>query len=204
LSEFRFFILLCPSIYYLRFVEWLHTIFDFAINTNEYLGVLVANHGALVYGIIALIIFSEVGLVVAPFLPGDSMLIAIGALCATGSMDLTVVLTLFPVAAVLGDNFNRLMGLWFGHKAFAGKQGRIFNQKNLDRAHGFYVKHGAKAVTLCRFIPFLRTYIPFLAGMAEMDFKTFLPWSILGGFGWVYACVLIGYFFGNLPFSALL
>lgn len=185
-------------------MEWLQHLLDFALHVNDYLGVLVAQHGALVYGIIALIIFSEVGLVIAPFLPGDSMLIGIGALCATGSMDLTIVLTLFPLAAILGDNFNRLMGIWFGHKAFAGRNGRFFNQKNLDRAHSFYEKYGPKAVTLCRFIPFLRTYIPFIAGMAEMEFKTFLPWSILGGMGWVFACVLIGYFFGNLPFSAMI
>lgn len=174
--------------------------FDFCLHIDKHLVTLVANHGALVYGLIALIIFSEVGLVVAPFLPGDSMLFAIGALCATGSMDLQIVLTLFPVAAICGDNFNRLMGVWFGHKAFSGKDGLIFNQKNLKKAHTFYEKHGPKAVTLCRFIPFFRTYIPFIAGMAEMKWRTFLPWSILGGAGWVFSCVLAGFFFGNIPF----
>jgi membrane-associated protein len=173
---------------------------DFCLNIDQHLASQVALHGPLIYGLIALIIFCEVGLVVAPFLPGDSMLFAIGALCATDAMDLQIVLSLFPVAAIAGDNFNRLMGVWFGHKAFSGKNGMIFNQKNLEKAHNFYEKHGAKAVTLCRFIPFFRTYIPFVAGMAEMKWRTFLPWSILGGTGWVFACVYAGFFFGNIPF----
>ncbi len=175
-------------------------LFDFCLHIDQHLTTLVAQHGALIYGLIALIIFSEVGLVVAPFLPGDSMLFAIGALCATGAMDLTIVLSLFPVAAIAGDNFNRLMGVWFGHKAFSGKDGFIFNQKNLKKAHDFYEKHGPKAVTLCRFIPFFRTYIPFIAGMAEMKWRTFFPWSVMGGAGWVFSCVLAGFFFGNIPF----
>lgn len=168
------------------------------MHINQHLSTLVANYGMLVYGLIALIIFCEVGLVVAPFLPGDSMLFAIGALCATGAMDLHIVLTLFPVAAILGDNFNRLMGIWFGHKAFSGKDGRFFNQKNLGKAHDFYEKYGPKAVTLCRFMPFLRTFVPFVAGMAEMRWRVFFPFSVLGGTGWVFVCVFAGYFFGNI------
>jgi membrane-associated protein len=181
-------------------MEYFHIVLQYFLNLDTHLAELVALHGPWIYGLIALIIFSEVGLVVAPFLPGDSMLFAIGALCATGSMDLAIVLTLFPVAAILGDNFNRLMGVWFGHKAFSGKDGVIFNQKNLAKARAFYEKHGPKAVTLCRFIPFFRTYIPFIAGMAEMKWRVFLPWSIIGGAGWVFSCVTAGYFFGNIPF----
>ncbi len=181
-------------------MDFLLQIFDFCLHIDQHLTTLVAQHGTLVYGLIALIIFSEVGLVVAPFLPGDSMLFAIGALCATGAMDLTIVLSLFPVAAIAGDNFNRLMGVWFGQKAFSGKDGLIFNQKNLRKAHDFYAKHGPKAVTLCRFIPFFRTYVPFIAGMAAMKWRTFFPWSVLGGAGWVFSCVLAGFFFGNIPF----
>ncbi len=181
-------------------MDFILQVIDFSLHIDKHLTTQVALHGTLIYGLIALIIFSEVGLVVAPFLPGDSMLFAIGALCATGAMDLHIVLTLFPVAAIAGDNFNRLMGVWFGHKAFSGKDGLIFNQKNLRKAHTFYEKHGPKAVTLCRFIPFFRTYIPFVAGMAEMKWRTFFPWSILGGTGWVFGCILAGYFFGNIPF----
>jgi len=173
---------------------------DLFLHIDQFLTVLVGNHGALVYAIIALIIFCEVGLVVAPFLPGDSMLFVIGALCATGAMDLAIVLTLFPVAAIAGDNFNRLMGISFGHKVFRGKEGRFFNQKNLDRAQSFFEKYGARAITLCRFIPFFRTFVPFVAGMAGMRWRTFFPYSVLGGAGWVAVCVLAGYYFGNLEF----
>jgi len=179
-------------------MEITRQLIDFTININQHLTVLVDNHGVLIYGLIASIIFCEVGLVIAPFLPGDSMLFAIGTLCASNAMDLDVVLILFPIAAVLGDNFNRLMGIWFGHKAFAGKHGRFFNQENLNRAHEFFEKYGTKAVTLCRFIPFLRTYVPFVAGMAEMRWRVFFPYSVLGGTGWVVVCVLAGYYLGNL------
>lgn len=173
---------------------------DIFLHIDQFLTVLVENHGTLVYAVIALIIFCEVGLVVAPFLPGDSMLFVIGALCATGAMDLTLVLTLFPVAAIAGDNFNRLMGISFGHKAFRGKDGRFFNQKNLDRARSFFEKFGNRAITLCRFIPFFRTFVPFVAGMAGVRWRTFLLYSVLGGTGWVVVCVLAGYYFGNLEF----
>lgn len=181
-------------------MEFLSQALDILLNIDQFLAHQVDLYGPWIYGLIALIIFCEVGLVVTPFLPGDSMLFAIGALCATGAMDLQLVLMLFPVAAVSGDNFNRLMGVWFGQKAFSGKDGPIFNQKNLKKARDFYEKHGPKAVTICRFVPFFRTYIPFVAGMAEMKWKIFLPWSILGGAGWVFSCVFAGFFFGNIPF----
>lgn len=181
-------------------MEFLAQAFDIVLHVDQFLAQQVDLHGPWIYGLIALIIFCEVGLVVTPFLPGDSMLFAIGALCATGAMDLQIVLTLFPVAAITGDNFNRLMGVWFGQKAFSGKDKPIFNQKNLKKARDFYVKHGPKAVTICRFVPFFRTYIPFVAGMAQMKWKIFLPWSILGGAGWVFSCTFAGYFFGNIPF----
>jgi membrane-associated protein len=181
-------------------MELLQQGLDIFLHIDKHLTDLVQNYGIIIYGIIALIIFCEVGLVVAPFLPGDSMLFAIGALCATGAMDLKIVLTLFPIAAILGDNFNRLMGVWFGHKAFAGKDGRFFNKKNYNKAHGFFEKYGPKAVTLCRFMPFLRTYVPFVAGMAGMEWKHFFPWSVLGGLGWVTVCTMAGFFFGNIPF----
>ncbi|WP_310600840.1 VTT domain-containing protein [Desulfobulbus sp.] len=179
-------------------MELIRHMVELTVNINQHLTVLVQHHGVLIYGLIALIIFCEVGLVVAPFLPGDSMLFAIGTLCASDAMDLEIVLVLFPLAAILGDNFNRLMGCWFGHKAFAGRHGYFFNQGNLDRAHHFFEKYGTKAVTLCRFVPFLRTYVPFVAGMAEMRLRVFFPYSVLGGTGWVAICVLAGYFFGNL------
>lgn len=181
-------------------MDFILHILDMFLHINRHLPVLVGHHSTLAYAIIALIIFYEVGLVVTPFLPGDSMLFVVGALCATGAMDITIVLTLFPVAAIAGDNFNRLMGISFGHKAFGGKEGRFFNQKNLDRAKSFFEKHGPRAITLCRFIPFFRTFVPFVAGMAGVRWRTFFIYSVLGGAGWVAVCVLAGYFFGNLQF----
>lgn len=182
-------------------MDFLSLLLDIFTHIDQYLTVLVENHGALVYAVIALIIFCEVGLVVAPFLPGDSMLFAIGALCATGVMDLTLVLTLFPVAAIAGDNFNRVMGIAFGHNVFHHKrEGRFFNQNNLARARNFFDQYGTMAVTICRFIPFFRTFVPFVAGMAGMRWRTFFPYSVLGGTGWVVVCVFAGYFFGNLEF----
>jgi len=181
-------------------MQFISFILDFILHIDTHLADLVVSHGVFVYGIISLIIFCEVGLVVAPFLPGDSMLFAIGALCATGTMDLKIVLIAFPIAAIAGDNFNRLMGIWFGHKAFSGKDGVFFNQKNLNKAHDFYAKYGPKAVTICRFMPFFRTFVPFVAGMAEMSWKTFFPFSVLGGTGWVIVCTMAGYFFGNIEF----
>ena len=179
-------------------MESIPQLVELTVNINQHLTVLVRDHGVLVYGLIALIIFCEVGLVVTHFLPGDSMLLAIGALCASQAMDLTTVLILLPIAAILGDNCNRLMGRWFGHKAFSGRHGLFFNQKNLDRARHFFEKYGAASVTVCRFFPFFRNFVPFVAGMAEMRLRVFLPYSVLGGTGWVAICVLTGYFFGNL------
>ena len=181
-------------------MDLLSQFLDIFLHIDQYLAVLVNNYGPWIYAIITLIIFCEVGLVVAPFLPGDSMLFAIGALCASEVMDLRVVLTLFPVAAIAGDNCNRLMGVYFGDKAFRGKEGRFFNQRNLDRAHGFFQDYGAKAIVLCRFIPFFRTFTPFVAGMAGMRWRTFFPYSVLGGIGWIAVCVFAGYYFGNLEF----
>lgn len=182
-------------------MELLSQVLDIFLHIDQYLTPLMESHGTLVYALIALIIFCEVGLVIAPFLPGDSMLFAIGALCARDVMDLTVVLTLFPVAAIAGDNFNRLMGVAFGHNVFHHKrEGYFFNQRNLARARGFFDQYGAMAVTICRFIPFFRTFVPFVAGLAGMRFRTFLPYSVIGGASWVYVCALAGYYFGNLTF----
>jgi len=180
-------------------MEYLMFGLDFIRHIDVHLTQFVAAYGIWVYALITLIIFCEVGLVVTPFLPGDSMLFAIGALCAVGAMDLSIVLTAFPIAAVLGDNFNRFLGAKIGHKAFAKGTGKIFNKKNYDKAHGFFEKFGPKAVTICRFMPFFRTYVPFVAGMSGMKFRTFVPWSILGGTGWVFICTLAGYFLGNIP-----
>jgi len=180
-------------------MEYLTLLLDFIRHIDVYLGQIVNQYGIWVYALIALIVFCEVGLVVTPFLPGDSMLFAIGAMCATGAMDISIVLTALPVAAVCGDNFNRFLGSKIGHRAFASGTGKIFNTSNYNKANRFFEKFGPKAVTICRFMPFFRTFVPFVAGMSGMALKTFLPWSILGGTGWVFVCSLAGYFFGNIP-----
>jgi membrane-associated protein len=181
-------------------MEYIILALDFIRHIDVYLGQIVAQYGTWIYALIALIIFCEVGLVVAPFLPGDSMLFAIGALCATGVMDISIVLTAFPIAAICGDNFNRFWGSKLGHRAFAKGTGRIFNTENYNKAHRFFEKYGPKAVTICRFMPFFRTFVPFVAGMSGMGFRSFLPWSILGGTGWVFLCTFAGYFLGGIPF----
>ncbi|GHV13211.1 membrane protein [Fibrobacterales bacterium] len=181
-------------------MEYFSLALDFIRHIDVYLSAVIEQYGVLVYGLIALIIFCEVGLVVAPFLPGDSMLFAIGAMCATGAMDISIVLSAFPVAAVCGDNFNRFLGTKIGDRAFASGNGRFFNTANYNKAHNFFEKYGPKAVTICRFMPFFRTFVPFIAGMSGMTFRQFFPWSILGGTGWVFLCVFGGYFLGNIPF----
>ena len=179
-------------------MEYISLFLDFIRHIDVYLGQVVDQHGMLVYAIIAVIIFCEVGLVVTPFLPGDSMLFAIGAMCANGTMDLSLVLMAFPIAAVCGDNCNRFIGSKIGHRAFAKGTGKIFNAKNYTTTRKFFRRFGPKAVTIGRFMPFFRAFVPFVAGMSGMRFRTFLPWSILGGAGWVFLCTLTGYFFGNI------
>ena len=181
-------------------MEYLLLVLDFIRHIDVYLAQIVARYGVWVYALIALIIFCEVGLVVAPFLPGDSMLFAIGTLCAAEAMDMNIVLSVFPIAAICGDNTNRFLGTKIGHRAFAKGTGKIFNAHNYNKAHNFFEKFGPKAVTICRFMPFFRTFVPFVAGMSGMSFKTFFPWSILGGTGWIFLCTFAGYFLGNIPF----
>jgi len=181
-------------------MEYLLFVLDFIRHIDVYLAQIVDQYGVWVYALIALIIFCEVGLVVAPFLPGDSMLFAIGAMCAVGAMDISIVLSVFPIAAICGDNTNRFLGAKIGHRAFAKGTGKIFNTHNYNKANKFFEKFGPKAVTICRFMPFFRTFVPFVAGMSGMRFKTFFPWSILGGTGWIFLCIFAGYFLGNIPF----
>ncbi|MDR3001865.1 MAG: VTT domain-containing protein [Fibromonadaceae bacterium] len=180
-------------------MEFLGYVLDFIRNIDENLIAFKATHGQfLVYALISFIIFCEVGLVVTPFLPGDSMLFAIGALCAAGAMDLGIVLTAFPVAAALGDNSNRFLGTKFGHKAFAKGTGKIFNDRNRRRANRFFSRYGPRAITVCRFMPFIRAYVPFVAGMSGMRFKSFFIWSLLGSVGWVFLYIWAGYFLGSI------
>jgi membrane-associated protein len=181
-------------------MDFLTNFIDIFLHLDKYLDVFVTNYGNLTYIIVFLIIFSETGLVVAPFLPGDSLLFAIGALCAISSLSLPVVLIILPIAAILGDNVNYWIGHWFGPKLFKKDNSKIFNKQNLLKAHTFYEKYGGIAITLCRFIPILRTFVPFASGMAKMSFPKFTFFNVLGGLLWTVIFLLLGYFFGNIPF----
>jgi len=180
-------------------METLSAFIDIVLHLDQHLSAFFAAHGALTYGVIALVLFCETGLVVTPFLPGDSLLFAIGALSATSGLQLEVAIPVFALAAIAGDNTNHWIGRWIGPKAFRNETGRFLNKRNLQRAQDFYAKHGPKAITLCRFMPFFRTFVPFISGIARMPYATFLRYSVLGGVAWVSICCVAGYFFGNIP-----
>lgn len=164
----------------------------------------IAAHGPWVYGLLFAIVFAETGLVIAPFLPGDSLLFTVGALCARGSMDLWLASGLLVVAAILGDAVNYHVGKWMGPRVFRNELGdtfwkRALNRKHLDRAHEFYEKYGGKAVVLGRFVPIVRTFVPFVAGAGAMNYSKFVFYNIAGALLWVGVCIGAGYLFGNVP-----
>ena len=177
---------------------------DLFLHLDVHLAEFVAQYGVLVYAGLFAVIFAETGLVVTPFLPGDSLLFAAGALAATGAMDLTLVLTLIAVAAILGNSVNYAIGRAIGPRVFAagdgtGWQSKLLNRKHLDRAHEFFEKHGAMAVISSRFAPIIRTFVPFVAGAAAMSAPKFLIYNVAGGVLWTVLCVGAGYAFGNVP-----
>jgi membrane-associated protein len=157
-------------------------------------------YGAWVYGILFLVIFCETGLVVTPFLPGDSLLFAIGSLAAIGAMRVEFAIPLLMAAALTGDNTNYWIGRKVGPKVFSQEKSRLFNKEYLDRTNKFYDKHGKITVVIARFLPIIRTFAPFVAGIGRMTYRTFLLFSIMGALLWVTLFVLAGYFFGNIPF----
>jgi membrane-associated protein len=173
---------------------------DLILHLDNYLAVLVANYGAWIYAILFLVIFCETGLVVMPFLPGDSLLFIAGAMCATGSMDPVALAALLMAAAILGDSTNYLIGRNVGEKLFSNPKSKIFRRDYLQRTHDFYDRHGGKTVTLARFLPIVRTFAPFVAGVGKMHYLRFLGFSVLGTVAWVGGLVTLGYFFGNTPF----
>lgn len=177
---------------------------DLFLHLDVHLAEFVAQYGVWVYAGLFAVIFAETGLVVTPFLPGDSLLFAAGALAATGAMDLTLVLTLIAVAAILGNTVNYSIGRFIGPRVFAasdgtGLQSKLLNRKHLDRAHEFFERHGAIAVISSRFAPIIRTFVPFVAGAASMSASKFLLFNLAGGILWTAVCVGAGYAFGNVP-----
>jgi membrane-associated protein len=179
-------------------MEWLSTLADLFLHLDRHLSDVVGRYGTGTYVLLSLIIYCETGLVVTPFLPGDSLLFGAGAIAALGALDPVVLVLLIAASAVAGDNTNYWIGRWVGPRAFSGKV-RFLNRRYLDRTHAFYEKHGGKTVVLARFAPILRTFAPFVAGVGAMHYPRFLQFSILGSLLWVPLFVLGGYFFGNLP-----
>ena len=179
-------------------LELLTQFIDIALHLDRHLILLIAQYGYWVYGILFLIIFCETGLVVTPFLPGDSLLFVVGALAATGALDLQWVILLLMAAAFLGDNTNYWIGRFVGPKVFK-KESRWLNRAYLTKTEAFYEKHGGKTVLLARFLPILRTFAPFVAGLGRMFYSRFVLFSIAGAIVWINSLVLAGYFFGNIP-----
>jgi membrane-associated protein len=179
-------------------------IIDLFLHVDQHLADLVQAHGRLVYGGLFAIIFAETGLVVTPFLPGDSLLFAAGALAGSGMLDVRLLLVLFITAAVLGDAVNYSVGRYIGPRVFRpeGRRGRferLLNPKHLERTHEFFERHGGKAVVMARFVPIVRTFIPFVAGAGAMTYSAFAFYNVVGGVLWVVVCVGAGYLFGGIP-----
>ena len=180
-------------------MDLLLTLVDFILNIDVHLATFVEAYGGWVYGLLFLIIFVETGLVVMPFLPGDSLLFVVGAMAARGSLDLYVVMGLLLVAAIAGDQLNYTIGRHIGPKVFQWEKSRWFNRNAFDKAHTFYERYGGITIVLARFMPFARTFAPFVAGVAHMDRRVFTLFNVLGAVLWVVGVTLAGYWFGNLP-----
>ena len=173
---------------------------DFILHVDSYLEAFVQNHGAWVYALLFVIVFVETGLVVMPFLPGDSLLFIVGAMCGADMMSWPLVVVLLLVAAIAGDQTNYSIGRYFGPRVFQWENSRFFNRQAFNQAHDFYEKYGGITIVLARFMPFIRTFVPFVAGVAEMTRSKFSTYNIVGGVLWVVGLTLAGYLFGNLPF----
>ena len=172
---------------------------DIVLHLDTHLLKLVADYGIWVYAILFAIIFSETGFVVTPFLPGDSLLFVAGAIAATGEMNVYVLVGLLTLAAILGNSVNYAIGRWLGKTYFREGGAKWLNRKHLDKAHEFYERHGGKAVVISRFLPIVRTYVPFVAGMAEMTPREYTMYNVAGAVLWVGSLTAAGFFFGNIP-----
>ncbi|HLP01381.1 MAG TPA: DedA family protein [Opitutaceae bacterium] len=183
-------------------LDLIRKLIDFVLHIDVHLREIVANYGLWTYAVLFVIIFAETGLVVTPFLPGDSLLFAAGALCAPAESQLNIHLVAFLlfVAAVLGDTLNYWIGFRIGPKVFKREDSFFLRKKHLDQAHAFFEKYGGRAVILARFVPFVRTFVPFVAGVGSMTYRRFIAYNIIGGFAWIYFFTYAGYLFGTRPF----
>jgi membrane-associated protein len=180
-------------------MEIISTVVDFILHLDKHLNEIVMTYGAWTYALLFLIIFLETGLVITPFLPGDSLLFAAGSFAALDSLDPVILFVLLAAAAILGDTVNYWIGHFIGPRAFSGNI-RFLKKEYLVRTHEFYERHGGKTIILARFIPIIRTFAPFVAGVGAMTYSRFIAYNVIGGIAWVALFVFGGYFFGNLPF----
>ena len=181
-------------------MELITFLLDFILHVDRYLETFVRDHGLWVYALLFLVIFVETGLVVMPFLPGDSLLFVVGAMCGLGLMSYPLSVALLLAAAVLGNQSNYTIGRYFGPRVFKWENSRLFNKAAFDRAHDFYERYGGITIVAARFMPFLRTFAPFVAGVAKMKRSRFTFFDVSGGALWVGGIITVGYFFGNFPF----
>jgi membrane-associated protein len=179
-------------------MDFVQSVMDLFLHLDDHLSQVIAAYGIWTHLILFLIVFAETGLVVTPFLPGDSLLFAAGTFAALGSLDLWLVVVLLVGAAILGDTVNYWVGAWIGPRAFSGNV-RFLRKDYLDRTHAFYEKHGGKTIILARFVPIIRTFAPFVAGVGAMSYPKFITYNIVGAVLWVGLFVPLGYFFGNFP-----
>ena len=180
-------------------MEVITELIELFLHIDEYLAEIIAQYGPWTYALLFLIIFLETGLVVTPFLPGDSLLFAAGSFAALGVLSPIVLVILLSIAAILGDTVNYWIGHYIGPRAFSGNV-RFLKKEYLDKTHEFYEKHGGKTIILARFVPIVRTFAPFVAGVGAMTYSKFILYNVVGGIVWVNIFVWLGYFFGNLPF----
>ena len=180
-------------------MEIFATLLDIVLHLDVHLAALLAQYGAWVYLILFAIVFCETGLVVTPFLPGDSLLFVAGALAATGGLDIGILIPLLIAAALIGDNVNYFVGRSIGPKVFSWEHSRFFNRRAFDKTHAFYERHGGKTIIIARFLPLVRTFAPFVAGIARMTYLRYLAFCVAGALLWVGSLGLAGYWFGNLP-----
>ena len=173
---------------------------NFILHIGEHLEMLISQYGNWIYAILFAIIFCETGLVVLPFLPGDSMLFAAGAIAAIGDMQIGWLIGLLIVAAMLGDFVNFELGKHYGRKLFANPHSKIFKQSHLQKTESYFAKYGGRTIIIARFIPIVRTFAPFVGGMGQMPYRQFVQYNVIGAVAWVSLFTLLGYFFGQLPF----
>lgn len=174
------------------------SLIDIFLHLDKHLADLSNHYGTLIYAILTLIVFCETGLVVTPFLPGDSLLFAIGALCAGGTLNPLIIAPLLLIAVISGDNVNYALGRTIGNKVFSNPDSKIFKRSHLEKTQNFYSEYGTKTIVMARFIPIVRTFAPFVAGIGSMRYVTFLSYSIAGGILWIVSLITAGYYFGTI------